>query len=125
MQLRGSAGFSSLPYDWHDFVPANLWDEASGIQFELAEELMLPEEADRVFPDMPTLLCMRGKTRPTLFAAEAQTVIVDPKEFIPGMLEEANSTIQWVEANRGMDESGNLQRIHSIREDFRDCAPYL
>lgn len=83
MQLRGSAGFSSLPYDWHDLVPANLWDEASGIQFELAEELMLPEEADRVFPDMPTPLCMRGKTRPTLFAAEAQTVIVDPKEFIP------------------------------------------
>lgn len=77
-----------------------------------------------MFPDLPTPLCMRGKILPTPFAAEAQTVIVDPTEFVPGILDEVNSTFQWVEANRGMDESGNLQRIHSIHEECRECAPY-
>lgn len=118
----GSEGFLSLSYYGHDLISAELWDEVSGIWFELielAEEFLQKGSAERLFPDQPIPLRLQTKGRSTLFIVNSQTTIVDPKDFIPGILDEALRYYSWVEEYVGTDESTIIQRIVSIRKDLQ------
>ena len=122
----GSEGFLSLTYYGHDLIPADLWDEVSGIWYaliELVEEFIQKGSAERLFPDQPVPLRLQVKGRTTLFSVNSQTSVVDPKDFIPGLLDEAVRYYSWIEQHLGTDESEAVRRIHSIRSAFQSGLP--
>lgn len=74
--------------------------------------------AERLFPGQPVPLRLEVKGRSTLFTVNRQTNIVDPDDFIPGILDEAYRYYSWVEENIGTDESQALQSVNSLRHQF-------
>lgn len=117
----GSEGFLSLSYYGIDLISGDLWDEVTGIWFELlelVEEFMEKGSAERLFPGQPVPLRLEVKGRSTLFTVNRQTNIVDPDDFIPGILDEAYRYYTWVEENIGTDESQALQSVNSLRHQF-------
>lgn len=118
----GSDGFLSLTYYGHDLISADLWDEVSGIWhalLELVEEFIQKGSAERLFPDQPVPLRLRAKGRTALFSVNSQTAMVDPKDFIPGLLHEAVRYYSWIEQHLGTDENESIRYIHSIRSAFQ------
>lgn len=117
----GSEGFLSLSYYGIDLISGDLWDEVTGIWFELlelVEEFMEKGSAERLFPGQPVPLRLEVKGRSTLFTVNRQSNIVDPDDFIPGILDEAYRYYSWVEENIGTDESQALQSVNSLRHKF-------
>lgn len=117
----GSEGFLALSYYGIDLISGDLWDEVTGIWFELlelVEEFMEKGSAERLFPGQPVPLRLEVKGRSTLFGVNSQTNVVDPDDFIPGILDEAHRYYTWVEENIGTDESEALQSVNSLRHKF-------
>lgn len=118
----GSDGYLSLSYFGHDLIPADLWDEVSGIWYaliDLVDEFIQKGSAEKLFPDQPVPLRLQTKGRTTLFSVNSQTSIVDPRDFIPGLLDEAVRYYSWVEQYLGLDENELVRRIHTIRSAFQ------
>ncbi|MFK0083152.1 hypothetical protein [Glutamicibacter sp. NPDC090743] len=117
----GSEGFLSLSYHGTELISAELWDEVTGIWFELielVEEYLLKGSAERLFPGQPVPLRLEVKGRSTLFTVNQQKNRVDPSDFIPGILDEAHRYFTWVEENIGTSEGQALQAIDSLRNQF-------
>jgi len=114
----GSEGFLALSYYGRDLVSADLWDEVSGIWFaivELVEDFMRNGSSENLFPDQPVPLRLATKGRTTLFTVNNQSHVVDPADFIPGVLDEAARYYRWTEQHVGADESVILGRISALR----------
>lgn len=117
----GSEGFLSLSYYGIDLISGDLWDEVTGIWFELlelVEEFLQKGLAERLFPGQPVPLRLEVKGRSVLFTVNHQRSIVDPNDFIPGILDEAYRYYRWVEENIETDESQALQSVNSLRNQF-------
>ncbi len=117
----GSEGFLSLSYYGIELISADLWDEVTGIWFELIElieEFMRKGSGERLFPGQPVPLRLVTKGRSTLFTVHQQTSLVDPHDFVPGMLSEAHRYYSWVEENIGTDESQAMQFIDLLRNQL-------
>lgn len=118
----GSEGLLSLTYYGHELISADLWDEVSGIWYsliELVEEFLQKGSAERLFPDQPVPLRLQVEGQTTLFTVNAQTTIVDPRDFIPGLLDEAVRYYSWIKQHLGTNESEAVQRIRSVRNAFQ------
>lgn len=117
----GSEGFLSLSYHGIELIPGELWDEVSGIWFELielVEEYLRKGSAQRLFPGQPVPLRLEMKERSTLFTVNQHKHRVDPSDFIPGILDEGQRYFTWVEENIGTGEGQALQTIDSLRTRF-------
>ncbi|WP_157066415.1 hypothetical protein [Glutamicibacter mysorens] len=117
----GSEGFLSLSYHGIELMPGELWDEVTGIWFELlelVEEYLQTGSAERLFPGQPVPLRLELKGRSTLFTVNAQKHRVDPSDFILGILDEAHRYFTWVQDNIGTGEGQALQAIDSLRTSF-------
>ncbi|QRQ78450.1 hypothetical protein [Glutamicibacter protophormiae] len=117
----GSEGFLSLSYHGIELIPGELWDEVTGIWFELielVEEYLHKGSAERLFPGQPVPLRLEVEERSTLFTVSQQKNRVDPSDFIPGILEEAHRYFTWVEENIGTGEGQALQAIDSLHTAF-------
>lgn len=114
----GSEGLLSLSYHGRELIPVDLWDEVSGIWhalIELVEEFLRAGSAEMLFPDQPVSLLLWATGRTTLFGANGQTSVVDPLDFIPGLLDEAARYFSWVERHVGVGEGESIGRIQSVR----------
>ncbi|MGO4295293.1 hypothetical protein [Glutamicibacter sp. MCAF14] len=117
----GSEGFLSLSYQGIELIPGGLWDEVSGIWLELielVEDYLHKGSAERLFPGQPVPLRLETKGRSTFFAVYQRKHRVDPSDFIPGILDEAQRYFTWVEENIGTGEGQALQAVDSLRTSF-------
>lgn len=118
----GSEGLLTLTYHDVELIRADLWDEVTGIWSELVElvEVFMREgAANRLFPGQPTPLRLVTKGNSTLFTVGEHTFVVDPQDFIPGLLDEAHRYFAWVEKHIGTRESHAITSIDSLRGQFR------
>jgi len=117
----GSEGLLALTYHDVELIPADLWDEVTGIWSELVElvEAFIEEgTSESLFPGQPTPLRLATKGKSTLFTVGHRTVRVDPQDFIPGLLDEAHRYYAWVEKYIGTRESHAITSIASLRSQF-------
>lgn len=113
--------FVQLSYHGRALFAPDLWDEVAGIWFILVdgigEYLQLQAEGHRVisversFPDQPVPLRLERKSASTLITINKSRAKVEPSDFFPGVLGEANRFYQWVENNVGVHETEVRARI--------------
>lgn len=117
----GGEGLLQVAYYGIDLISASLWDNVASLWMDLVEVIdsfLQTGEGEGLFPGSPVPIHLRSKGRSTLFTVDEQTNVVDPKDFIPGMLDEAQRYFKWIQENIGTDESGDLGAINEVRDLF-------
>lgn len=121
----GSEGLLRLSYFGRDLISPDLWDEVSGVWFALidcVEAYLETGEGMASFPGQPVDVELRRTAAGAVFGVNGDRVLVDPAEFIPGLLDEAARYSQWVEEHIGTLDAPTLQQIDTLRCTLRDSA---
>lgn len=121
----GSEGLLRLSYYGRDLISPDLWDEVSGVWFALidcVEAYLETGEGATSFPGQPVDIELHRAAAGAVFGVNGDRVLVDPAEFIPGLLDEATRYSQWVEEHIGTLDAPTLQQIDALRRAHRDTA---
>jgi hypothetical protein len=115
----GSEGLLRLSYRGRELIHPVLWDEVSGVWFALVDCVQAYLETGRgltSFPGQPVDVKMRRTRAGAVFGVNGDRVLVDPTEFIPGLLDEAERYARWVEDRIGTLDAPTAQQIGALRQ---------
>ncbi|HRO29005.1 hypothetical protein [Citricoccus sp.] len=115
----GSEGLLRLSYRGRELIHPALWDEVSGVWFALIDCLQAYLETGRglsSFPGQPVDVEMRRARAGAVFGVNGDRVLVDPTEFIPGLLDEAERYSRWVEDRIGTLDAPTDQQTGALRQ---------
>lgn len=121
----GSEGLLRLSYFGRGLIAPELWDEVSGVWFALVdcvEAYLETGEGLTSFSGQPVDVELRRTAAGAVFGVNGDRVLVDPAEFIPGVLDEAARYSRWVEEHIGTQDAPTLQQIDTLRRAHRDGA---
>ncbi len=119
----GSEGLLRLSYRGRDLISPELWDEVSGVWFALIDCVAAYLETGTglaSFPGQPVDIELRRTAAGAVFGVNGARVLVDPPEFIPGLLDEADRYSRWVEEHIGILDAPTSQQIGTLRRTLRD-----
>ncbi|MGD6980672.1 hypothetical protein [Citricoccus sp. CH26A] len=119
----GSEGLLRLTYRGRDLIGPALWDEVSGVWFALVDCVQAYLETGRgltSFPGQPVDVELRRVAAGALFGVNGDRVLVDPTEFIPGLLDEAERYSRWVEEHIGTLDAPTAQQTGALRQALDD-----
>jgi hypothetical protein len=119
----GSEGLLRLSYRGRELIHHALWDEVSGVWFALIDCLQSYVETGSgltSFPGQPVDVVLRRTAAGAVFGINGDRVRVDPTEFIPGLLDEADRYSRWVEEHIGTLDAPTPQQIGALRRALGD-----
>ncbi len=122
----GSEGLLRLTYRGRELIGPALWDEVSGVWFTLVDCVQAYLETGRgltSFPGQPVDVEMRHTRAGAVFGVNGDRVLVDPTEFIPGLLDEAERYSRWVEEHIGTLDAPTTQQTGALRQALVDHTP--
>ena len=115
----GSEGLLRLSYRGRELIHPALWDEVSGVWFALVDCVQAYLGTGRgmtSFPGQPVDVEMRHDRAGAVFGVNGDRVLVDPTEFIPGLLDEAERYSRWVEEHIGTLDAPTAQQTGALRQ---------
>jgi hypothetical protein len=118
----GSEGLLRLSYFGRELISPALWDEVSGVWFALldcVEAYLETGTGLTLFPGQPVDVELRRTRAGAVFGINGDRVLVDPTEFIPGLLDEAERYCGWVEEHIGTLDAPTTQQIGALRHTLR------
>lgn len=119
----GSEGLLRLTYRGRELIGPALWDEVSGVWFALIDCVQAYLETGSgltFFPGQPVDVEMRHTRAGAVFGVNGDRVLVDPTEFIPGLLDEAERYSRWVEEHIGTLDAPTTQQTGALRQALVD-----
>lgn len=114
----GSDGLVRLAYCGRDVFTADQWDDVDGIWQELVglcRSFREAGEATALFPGQPLPMSFTRKGNVGVFTVGSNRVIVDPADFVRGVLTSAEHYFAWVEDEVGEDRSNARAAVQAAR----------
>lgn len=114
----GSDGLVRLAYYGRDVFTADQWDDVDGIWQELVglcRSFLEAGEATALFSGQPLPISFIRKGNVGVFTVGSDRVIVDPADFVPGVLASAVRYFSWVEDEVGEDRSDARAAVQAAR----------
>jgi hypothetical protein len=121
----GSEGVLRLSYFGRGLISPDLWDEVSGVWFALIDcvaAYLETGEGVTSFPGQPVDIELRRTAAGAVFGVNGDRLLVDPIDFIPGLLDEAARYSRWVEEHIGSLDAPTLQQIDTLRRALGDSV---
>ncbi|MCW4465566.1 hypothetical protein OK351_08620 [Glutamicibacter sp. MNS18] len=114
----GGDGLVQLRYGHQPLIAPDLWDNVDGIWEELigvVEEYLDTGTGQRLYPGQPVPIRLVRKGRSTTFQVGNSVHRVDPRDFLPGLLESARDHFRWLNDQVGLSDGGAGQRIADLQ----------
>lgn len=115
----GDEGFVSIEHYGRELIAGDLWDQVSGIWNGFVGAIgqyLTTGEGEAWFAGQPVPIMLRRQRRTVLLTVHRDTCVVDPATFFPGVLNEADRFLRWVDEYIGVPTGGEAKEINRVRK---------
>lgn len=114
----GGDGVVSIAYYGQELMGPAQWDDVTGIWEALincVEAFRRGEQWATMLSGQPVELSLRRVPAGALYSIDRKTTLVDPDEFVPGLLDGAAVFSAWVHEYLGTRDAPSVERINRLR----------